>query len=94
MSVLLDRWWSILLHTIMQGGFNALHLCTKGGHLDVAKYLAPKMEDHLHDTDDEGDTALHWAVRMGKLHLVEYLVGSYGFDVTERGKVGPAAVTC
>ena len=77
----------------MQGGNNALHLCIEGGHLDVAQYLAPKMEDHLYDTDDEGDTALHRAARKGKLPLVECLVESCGFDVTVRGKVGSARVT-
>ena len=45
------------------------------------------MEDHLYDTDDERDTALHMAARKGKLSMMEYLVGSCRFDVTARGKV-------
>ena len=71
----------------MQGGRNALHLCIWGCHLAVAQYLAPKMGDHLYDTDDNGTTALHWAVEMKQLSIVEYLVGSCGFDVTVRDKV-------
>ena len=72
----------------MQGGWNALQLSIKGGHLAVAQYLAPKMGAHLYDTDDEGDTALHMAAQEGYLSIVKYLVRSCGFDVTVRGKVG------
>ena len=36
----------------MQRGRNAHHLSIEAGHLDVAQYLAPKMGDHLRDTDD------------------------------------------
>jgi len=59
-----------------------------GGHLAVAEYLAPKMEGHLFDSDDDGDTALHLAAYFGLLSMVEYLVGTCGFDVKARDKVG------
>ena len=38
----------------MQGGYNAFLLCVAGSHLAVAEYLAPKMEGHLFDSDDDG----------------------------------------
>ena len=72
----------------MQGGRNAFHLCAKGGHLAVAEYLAPKMEGHLFDSDDDGYTALHYAAEAGQLSMVEYLVKSHAFDVKARDKVG------
>ena len=72
----------------MQKGRNAFHLCAVVGHLAVAEYLAPKMEGHLFDSDDDGYTALHWAAQEGKLSMVEYLVRSCGFDVKAVDKVG------
>ena len=57
------------------------------GHLAVAHYLAPKMKDHLFDTDDNEFTALHWAAHVGQLPMVEYLVKSCGFSVKDRDKV-------
>ena len=73
----------------MQGGGNAFHLCAMGSHLAIAKYLAPKMDGHLFDSDDNGYTALHWAAQEGQVSMVEYLVRSCGFDVTTRDRVGP-----
>ena len=72
----------------MQRGSNAFLLCAEGGHLPVAEYLAPKMGGHLFDSDDDGYTALHWAAQQGQLSMVEYLVGSCGFDVKVIDKVG------
>ena len=72
----------------MQGGRNAFLLCAIGGHLAVAEYLAPKMEEHLFDPDDNGATALHWAAQEGQLSMVKYLVRSCGFDVKVIDKVG------
>ena len=75
-------------HCSMQGGSNAFHLCAEGGHLAVAEYLAPKMEGHLFDSDDNGHTALHLAAYFGQLPMVEYLVRSCEFCVKARDKVG------
>ena len=72
----------------MQGGLNAFLLCARGGHLAVAEYLAPKMEGHLFDSDDDGYTALHVAAYSGQLPIVKYLVKSCGFDVKAIDKVG------
>ena len=63
-------------------------MCAFGGHLAVAEYLAPNMEDHLFHSDDDGYTALHWAALKGQLSMVEYLVRSCGFDVKATDKVG------
>ena len=77
-----------LSHCSMQEGCNAFDMCARGGHLAVTEYLAPKMEGHLFDSDDDGYTALHWAAQEGKLSMVEYLVRSCGFDVKAVDKVG------
>ena len=72
----------------MQEGCNAFLLCAVGGHLAVAEYLAPNMEGHLFESDDDGKTALHWSAQEGQLAMVEYLVRSCGFDVKAIDKVG------
>ena len=71
----------------MQGGLNAFLLCAAGGHLPVAEYLATKMEGHLFDSDDNGNTALHMAANFGHLSVVKYVVRSCGFDVKAVDKV-------
>ena len=77
-----------LSYHLLQRGRNAFLLCAMNGHLAVAEYLAPKMEGHLFDSNDAGDTALHCAACCGQLSMVQYLVGSCGFDVKARDKVG------
>ena len=72
----------------MQRGSNAFLLCAEGGHLPVAEYLAPKMEGHLFDSDDNGLTALHWAAQKGQLSMAEHLVRSCGFNMKAIDKVG------
>ena len=78
----------VLSYHSLQRGQNAFLLCAAGGHLPVAEYLAPKMEGHLFDSDDDGHTALHLAAYFGQLSMVQYLVRSCGFDVKARDKVG------
>ena len=72
----------------MQDGLNAFDVCAVGSHLAVAEYLAPKMEGHLFDSDDDGYTALHYAAQANQLSMVEYLVTSHGFEVKTIDKVG------
>ena len=72
----------------LQEGRNAFLLCAMEGHLAVAEYLAPKMEGHLFDSDDDRNAALHCAAYFGQLSMVQYLVRSCGFDVKARNKVG------
>ena len=78
---------SLSYHSL-QRGRNAFLLCSKGGHLAVAEYLAPKMEGHLFDSDGDGHTALHLAAYFGQSSMVEYLVTSCEFDVKAIDKVG------
>ena len=72
----------------LQDKSNVFHLCAAGGNVAIAQFLAPMMEDHLFDVDDDGYTALHWAAQEGQLSMVEYLVKSCGFDLKAKDKVG------
>ena len=89
MHVRMCKLWSVvsLSYHSLQRGRNAFLLCAMGGHLAVANYLAPKMEGHLFDSDDNGATALHLAAYFGQLSMAEYLVRSCGFDVKAIDKV-------
>ena len=78
---------SLFYHSL-QRGRNAFLLCAMKGHLAIVEYLAPKMEGHLLDSDDNGHTALHLAAYFGQLSMVEYLVRSCGLDVKAIDKVG------
>ena len=72
----------------LQDKSNVFHLCAAGGIVAIAQFLAPMMEDHLFDVNDDGYTALHWATREGQLSKVKYLVKSCGFDLKAKDKVG------
>ena len=72
----------------LQDGSNAFHLCAAGGNVAIAQFLAPMMEDHLFNVDNDGYTALHWASQEGQLSMVEYLVKTCGFDLKAKDKVG------
>ena len=72
----------------MQYKSNAFHLCAAGGNVAIAQFLAPMMEDHLFDVNDDGYTALHYVTQQGQLSMVEYLVKSCGFDLKAKDKVG------
>ena len=78
---------SLFYHSL-QGGRNAFLLCATKGHLAIVEYLAPKMEGHLFDSDDNGHTALHLAAYFGQLSMVKYLMRSCGFNVKAIDKVG------
>ena len=77
-----------LSYCLLQNGCNAFHVCTEGGHVDIAEYLVPKMKDHLFDTDDHGYTAIHWAAQEGHLPMIDYLVKTCHLDVESKTKVG------
>ena len=66
----------------MQEECNANQLSTEERYVSVAQCLAQNRPR------DEVNTALHKAAQDSQLSIVEYLVGSCGFDVTVRGKVG------
>ena len=72
----------------LQDKSTVFHLCAEGGNVAIAQFLAPMMEDHLFDVDDDGYTALHCAAQEGQLSMLEYLVKSCGFDLKAKDKVG------
>ena len=66
---------------------NALHLAAEGGHVNTIKYLAPKMDSLLHETDIFGDTMVHRAALNGHANVVRLVIDKFHLNPTARNKV-------
>lgn len=68
-------------------GFNALHLASKSGNLDLVKYL---VEDLFFSSSlksfESGVSSLHIACKCGKINIVKYFVEEKGVDPNEKNK--------
>ena len=71
----------------LKRGHNALHCAAVGDHVDMIKYLAPRMEPMLHSTDDYGYNMVTWAAEGGHVDVVKLVVGDYKLDPATRDKV-------
>ena len=71
-----------------QDGFNALHLASVVGHLEIVKFLIPKCGDGRFYLDSDGNTCLHCAAQKGHLAVVTYLIEECGFDLNLENQVG------
>ena len=58
-----------------------------GGHVNVIRYLASKMESQLHSTDNNGYSMLHWAAQYGHVDVIRLVIDEYELDPTARDKV-------
>jgi ankyrin repeat protein len=57
--------------------------------LDIVTYLIPKFADKRFESDNNGNTCLHWAAQEGHLVVVKYLIEEGGLDpVTGNKAVG------
>ena len=72
---------------------NALHLAAIGGHLEIVKYLMPKLGDSRFDLDSTGESCLHRAVTEGHSEMVRYLIEEGGFDPCCKGLVSDCSQT-
>ena len=64
----------IISISILQKGRNALHTAAHFGHLDVVKYLLPKLGERKFDKDIFGETCLDYAIQQQKQDVVDYLL--------------------
>ena len=51
----------------------ALHLAAQGGHLNMVKFLVPRLGDRVYETNFLGKTCRDLAEAEGHRHVVEYL---------------------
>ena len=75
----------------------ALHMSAGNGHLEMVKYLLSLAKESLsieelkkfvNETNETGNTALHWASLNGKLDIVEVLCDEYEADPFIRNNFG------
>ena len=58
-----------------------------GGQVDVIRYLAPKIQSLLHQTDQDGNNMLHIAAQEGHADVVQLAVEEYRLDPASCDKV-------
>ena len=59
---------------------NALHLAANHGHLELVKFLIPKLGEKKFAVGNFGDTCLTLAIEQQKEDVVDYLLQEGGFD--------------
>ena len=62
---------------LLQNSQNALHLAAYRGHLPVLQYLCSKFGDRVLDRDENDETCLDIAHRLGRRVMTEYLTENY-----------------
>ena len=58
-----------------------------GGHVEIIRHLATKMESLLHETDQDGSNMLHFAAEEGHADVVRLVIDEYKLDSTARDMV-------
>ena len=66
----------------MEGGRTPLHLASKQGELDVARYLV-EAGANVNKKMEDGRTPLHFASEQGELDVARYLVEA-GANINEK----------
>ena len=76
------------MHTytfLLQNSQNALHLAAYRGHLPVLQYLCPMFGDRVRERDENNESCLDIARRLGRDSIAKFLTQNYP-QLT--GKVG------
>ena len=68
------------IHLKRGDGRTCLHIAARKGHFNLCKMLIDKHKVDLHDTDNEGWTAVHCSSQSGNYELVAYFV-EMGADI-------------
>ena len=68
------------VHLKTNDGSNCLNIAAYQGHLNLCKMLIDKHKVHLHMTDNDGWTALHYSAQSGNCELVAYFA-EMGIDI-------------
>ena len=66
---------------------NALHYAADGGHVDIIRYLAPKMHSLLHSATNHGHTMILLAASNGHNEVLQLTIEEYKLELTARDTV-------
>ena len=56
---------------------NAVHVAIVKGYLDLVKFLAPLVGEHIYDVDSNGENYLKWAEVFEQHRIALYLASSF-----------------
>ena len=56
---------------------NAVHVATVKGHLDLVKFFAPLVGEHIYDVSFNGHNCLEWAENNEQHRIALYLASSF-----------------
>ena len=56
---------------------NAVHVAIAEGYLDLVKFLAPLVGEHIYDVDYKGQNCLEWAENYEQHRIALYLASSF-----------------
>ena len=56
---------------------NAVHVAIVKGYLDLVKFLAPLVGEHIYDVGSNGQNCLEWAENFEQHRIALYLASSF-----------------
>ena len=79
------------INAVAKGGITPIMVCCLKGHGKLVKHLI-SLRASLDQTDDKGNTSLHFAVRGGSLECLQALIESQAVDIFSKNSEGKAAI--
>jgi uncharacterized protein len=92
-EVLLKRGGTKIVETTNKSGETALHLAIKYGYLSMAQWLLENGAN-INAKDVQGNTALHYAISLGREDLIKLLLQQKELQINARNNLANTALHC